>query len=85
MFVVASYDISSPKGYRILSICKRYLIWVQKSLFEGNITEKQLKKLIQELQKEIKNDDSIVIYTYLYNQNNKIIIGKDKIKQYKFL
>ncbi|MGC8706630.1 MAG: CRISPR-associated endonuclease Cas2 [Desulfurella sp.] len=85
MFVVTSYDISSPKGYHILSICRRYLTWVQKSLFEGNISEKQLKKMVQELQKEIENDDSIVIYTYLYNQNNKIIIGKDKSKQYKFI
>lgn len=37
MFVVLTYDISGPHIQKVLKICRRYLIHVQNSVFEGTI------------------------------------------------
>lgn len=45
MFVIVVYDINRKRVGRALKICRKYLVHVQKSVFEGNITEGQLKQL----------------------------------------
>ena len=55
MYVVLVYDIAmdEPEGAKILGrifkICKKYLIHIQNSVFEGEISETQLLKLSKEL------------------------------------
>ena len=49
MFVIVVYDINRKRVGRALKICRNYLDHVQKSVFEGNITEGQLKQLKNEL------------------------------------
>ncbi|WP_192944033.1 CRISPR-associated endonuclease Cas2 [Ligilactobacillus agilis] len=50
-------------------ICKKYLSHVQKSVFEGELTKSQLKKLTIELRKWIRDDkDSVIIFK---NRNKK--------------
>ena len=39
MYVILIYDIGVKRVSRIQKICKNYLFPVQKSVFEGNITE----------------------------------------------
>lgn len=68
MYVVLVYDISGDEnGQKILSkvfkICKKYLIHIQNSVFEGEITEGQIVKLNAELKKFIRKDlDSVIIF-----------------------
>ena len=44
MFVILVYDINIKRNKKVLKICRRYLNHVQKSVFEGVITEAKLKK-----------------------------------------
>ena len=44
MFVIVVYDINRKRVGMALKICRKYLVHVQKSVFEGNITERQLKR-----------------------------------------
>ncbi len=47
MFVVVSYDISSRRaGEKVRKACNRYLRHIQKSVYEGEITEKKLRSLV---------------------------------------
>lgn len=49
----------------MLKTCRKYLYWVQNSVFEGEISEAKLEKLKLELKKIInQEEDSVVIYTF---------------------
>ncbi len=63
MFIILSYDVGSRRLKKTLKICRKYLSHVQKSVFEGEITEANLNKLKDELRKVVNTaDDSICIY-----------------------
>ncbi len=63
MFVIVTYDVNVKRNNKVLKICRKYLIHVQKSVFEGNITEAKLRKLKSELKRTTKTDeDSVIIY-----------------------
>lgn len=65
MFVIVVYDINRKRVGRALKICRKYLVHVQKSVFEGNITEGQLKQLKNELFQLIKiEEDAVCIYRF---------------------
>ncbi|MEO0121941.1 MAG: CRISPR-associated endonuclease Cas2, partial [candidate division WOR-3 bacterium] len=49
----------------VMKICRKYLHHIQKSVFEGNLTEAKLKKMELEILRKIdKNRDSVIIYTF---------------------
>lgn len=63
MFVILSYDINQKRVGKVLRACRKYLAHVHRSVFEGKLTEGQLKRLKMELEKIIDPDkDSICIY-----------------------
>lgn len=63
MFVIVSYDINQKRVGKVLKICRKYLVHVHKSVFEGIITEGKLNSLKKELQRIIDYDeDAICIY-----------------------
>lgn len=63
MYIVLSYDISSSNGTRIRKECERYLTHVQKSVFEGEISERKLKMLKAAIARIIEPElDSVIIY-----------------------
>lgn len=68
MYVVLMYDIITDEGgarvhRNTFKICKRYLTHIQKSVFEGNLTELKLMTLKKELNAHIRNDkDSLIIF-----------------------
>ena len=61
-----------------MKICRKYLKHVQKSVFEGDISESKLKYLQRELENVILADqDSICIYCLnSVKYTNKIQIGR---------
>jgi CRISPR-associated protein Cas2 len=76
MFVVLAYDVNQKRVGKVMKICRKYLVHVQKSVFEGSITEAKLEHLKNELQGMIDFDeDSICIYR-IANANN---LAKEQI------
>ena len=63
MFVILSYDINKKRVSKVMKTCRKYLVHVQESVFEGVITEGKLARLKTEL-KNIVNveEDSVCIY-----------------------
>jgi CRISPR-associated protein Cas2 len=80
MRVILVYDISTEtkEGVRRLNrvrkIARRYLDHVQKSVFEGELTEGEIEKLKFELQCIIDNDEDFVI---IYKMPPSIMIERD--------
>lgn len=69
MYVILVYDISleDNEGARVLrnvfKICKKYLVHIQNSVFEGEVSETQLLRLSKELKKYIRKDkDSVIVF-----------------------
>lgn len=83
MFVILVYDFGEKRVGRALKICRKYLTWVQNSVFEGEIGEANLKKLTFELEKLMKKDkDSIIVYRFNSKKYYKRdVIGLSKNEQ----
>ncbi|WP_132996417.1 CRISPR-associated endonuclease Cas2 [Sporanaerobacter acetigenes] len=65
MFVILVYDIGEKRVAKVLKTCRKYLYWVQNSVFEGQISEANLTKLKVELGRIINYEqDSIIIYSF---------------------
>ena len=68
MYVILVYDIRSDEGgakvlNKTFKICKKYLMHIQNSVFEGEITEAQLIHLRAELNPFIRKDrDSLIVF-----------------------
>lgn len=77
IYVILVYDVSVERVTKVNRFLKRYLIWIQNSVFEGEIRETTLENLVKGIKNIIEPDDRILIYelkseTYL----ERIKIGK---------
>ena len=65
MFVILVYDFNVKRVGKALKITRKYLSWVQNSVFEGEISMSNFTKLKMELEGIINPDeDSVIIYTF---------------------
>lgn len=86
MYLVLVYDISleEKEGQKVLrkafKTCKKYLVHIQNSTFEGELLESQLLKLKKELEKFIRKDRDSVIVFKSRNQRwlEKEFLGKNE-------
>ena len=69
MYVVLVYDINleNKEGQKVLrnvfKTCKKYLVHIQNSVFEGELLESQAIKLKSELDTYIRqNKDSVILF-----------------------
>lgn len=69
MYVILVYDINleEKEGQRVLrrvfKTCKKYLVHIQNSVFEGELLESQAIKLKAELDKYIREEkDSVILF-----------------------
>ena len=87
MFVILFYDFGEKRVGKALKICRKYLTWVQNSVFEGEITEGNLKKLKYELADKMdKEVDSLIIYTFAsMRYSTREVIGIEKNPKSMFL
>ena len=78
MFVIVTYDVNVKRNNKVLKICRKYLVHVQKSVFEGNITEAKLRKLKSELKRTTKTDeDSVINYRFdSLKYSSKEVLGE---------
>lgn len=80
MYVILVYDIEQKRVSKMLKLCRRYLNWIQNSVFEGELTEVKLKELILEAKKIMKIEaDSLIIFSSRQEKwLDKQVIGKEK-------
>lgn len=87
MYVILVYDVNEKRVAKMLKLCRRYLHWIQNSVFEGEITEFKLKELKAEIADLIDSrTDSVIIFTSRQQRwMDKEIVGIDKNKLDQFL
>ncbi len=79
MYVIAVYDIGEKRVSKMLKLCRRYLNWIQNSVFEGEITEARLSEFkFRATQIMDKDKDSLIIFkTRQEKWLEKEIVGKE--------
>lgn len=87
MYVILVYDCGEKRVGKMLKLCRKYLNWIQNSVFEGEITEVKLKELTLKAERIMeKEKDSIIIFAARTEKwMEKQIIGKEPSKIDNFL
>lgn len=87
MYVILVYDFGEKRVGKMLKLCRKYLQWVQNSVFEGEITEVRLKELLSGARGIMKKEeDSIILFkTPSKVMMSKEIVGKEVCSTDNFL
>ncbi len=85
--MIAVYDVNEKRVAKMLKLCRRYLNWIQNSVFEGEITDLGLKELIHEAKQIMdEREDSFILFTSREERwLTKTIVGKEKAEVDNFL
>lgn len=87
MYAILVYDVGEKRVAKMLKLCRRYLNWIQNSVFEGEITPVKLLELKAEARQLMDESyDSLIIFT---NREarwlEKEVIGQEKAPLDNFL
>jgi len=78
-YYVVVYDAKIKRVTKILKTLRKYLHWVQNSVFEGTLSTRQFEQLKQELRQIIDmQNDSIIIYRMREQWMERQVLGIEK-------
>ncbi len=80
MYVILVYDMNQKRVGKMLKLCRKYLNWIQNSVFEGEITEVKLKEMLARAREIMKEEeDSMIVFKNRQEKwLEKEIIGQEK-------
>lgn len=65
MYLIMVYDAAPKRGVKLLKFLRKHLMWIQNSVFEGEVTNSQLSVIIKGVKDIINSEyDSIIYYTF---------------------
>ncbi|MCH7402229.1 CRISPR-associated endonuclease Cas2 [Belliella kenyensis] len=87
MYIILVYDIGEKRVGKMLKLCRKYLNWIQNSVFEGEITEVKYKELVINAKKIMKiEEDSLIVFKSREEKwLDKEVIGQEKNELDTFL
>ncbi|HED37889.1 MAG TPA: CRISPR-associated endonuclease Cas2 [Ignavibacteria bacterium] len=87
MYVIIVYDAAPKRGAKLLKFLRQHLIWIQNSVFEGDITEAQYEIIKKGIKDKINNKkDSIILYQFdSQNYTKREVIGIERNETDSFI
>lgn len=87
MYVILVYDMGEKRVGKMLKHCRKYLNWIQNSVFEGEITEVKLKEMVYDAKKIMKEEEDSLIIFKSRNERwlDKEVIGQERMSTDNFL
>lgn len=87
IYYIAVYDINVERVNKVKKIFRQYMIWIQNSVFEGQLTKNEKMKLTVKLRNTIdESEDYIVFYSVRSKKYlEKEIIGEKKTSTEKVI
>ena len=87
MYVILVYDIEEKRVGKMLKLCRRYLTWIQNSVFEGELSDVKLKELLSEAKAimQIEKDSIIIFKSRQEKWLDKMVVGREKNKPDNFI
>ena len=85
--MILVYDCGEKRVGKMLKLCRRYLNWIQNSVFEGEISEVKLTELKSRALKimEVETDSLIIFSSEATKWMRKEIVGKERADTGVFL
>jgi CRISPR-associated protein Cas2 len=80
MYIILVYDVKQQCVGRMLKLCRRYLHWIQNSVFEGEISEVKLAELLVKARTILNEDeDSVILFKSRTQQwLEKQVVGRER-------
>lgn len=79
MYVIVVYDVGEERVSKVNRFLRAYLIWIQNSVFEGELSETLFEKMVLRLSRFINPEDSFIIYKIkVESYIERIIVGREK-------
>ncbi|ELZ40745.1 CRISPR-associated protein Cas2 [Halorubrum californiense DSM 19288] len=86
MYVIVVYDMEADRTHLMLKLCRRYLVHVQNSVLEGEISEGDLATLKGEIEDLLQEGESVMIYELSSDRLlNRTVYGNDPTEDSRFL
>ena len=87
MYIIAIYDVAAERTHKLHKACKKYLTWVQNSVFEGELSELQVRKLRDDCRRVMDESyDSLIIFrTRTEKWLDREVIGTERGDTGQFL
>ncbi|MGE4333818.1 MAG: CRISPR-associated endonuclease Cas2 [Macellibacteroides sp.] len=87
MYVILVYDVGEKRVGKMLRLVRKYLSWIQNSVFEGEITDVKLKELKFQAKEIMDLDtDSLIIFASRNEKwLEKEIVGNERSSVDTFL
>jgi CRISPR-associated protein Cas2 len=87
MYVILVYDMGEKRVGKMLKHCRKYLNWIQNSVFEGEITEVKLKEMVYDAKKIMNEDEDSLIIFKSRNERwlDKEVVGQERMSTDNFL
>lgn len=79
IYVIIVYDVKSERNREVITFLREHLHWIQNSVFEGDLTEAEYRKVKDNLSGITDEGDSIVVYSFRSSKYvDKDTIGEEK-------
>ncbi len=86
VYVVAVYDVEADRTRLFLNFLRRYLMHVQNSVFEGELTEGDLEEIKRELESMLESGESVIVYRMSSEKYvSRTVYGEDPAEDSQFL
>lgn len=81
------YDAAPKRGVKLLKFLRQHLIWIQNSVFEGEVTEAQFEIIKKGIKDRInKEKDSVIIYEFdSKNYSKREVLGIERNETDSFI
>jgi len=86
MYVIVVYDMEADRTHLMLKLCRRYLVHVQNSVLEGEISEGDLATLKAEIENLLQGGESVMVYELSSARLlDRTVYGDDPTENSRFL
>ncbi|WP_193310541.1 CRISPR-associated endonuclease Cas2 [Halorubrum halophilum] len=86
MYVIVVYDMEADRTHLMLKLCRRYLVHVQNSVLEGEISEGDLATLKGEIEDLLQEGESVMVYELSSDRLlTRTVYGDDPTEDSRFL
>lgn len=86
VYVVVVYDMDADRTHYMLNYLRRYLVHVQNSVFEGELTEGDFEKVRAGVERILEPDESTIIYRVESEKFvDRTVFGDDPTDDQRFL
>jgi CRISPR-associated protein Cas2 len=87
MYLILVYDVASERVAKVCKMLRRRLTWVQNSVFEGEVSEADLKKIQLDLAQIISPGSDSVLFYCIGNPKGweKRVMGRERATTDTFL